>query len=158
MSIELCNGCGCNPGGAIRPSRPAMTISQKCVMSLVAGFIGCAAGCSTQAQDKIDPVVHGSDMLTRSQLESTHARDVYEAVERMRPMWLVSRGVVSAMNPAGEFPVVYLNGVRVGDLKFLKSLRPHEVESILFHSAQDSMTRWGLGLRGGVIEVTMRNN
>ncbi len=136
--------------------RPSLLVWRRCAHTLVAGLIGTAASCSTHAEYEVEPPLGLSDVITRSQLEDTHARNVYEAIERARPTWLVSRGVISAQNPAGELPVVYLNGVRAGGLELLRSLNPHEVESIRFHSAHDAMTRWGMGLHGGVIEVTMR--
>ena len=141
---------------SVRLTQPTLVIGRSCLHALVAGLIGAAASCSAQAGYEMETVLDKWDLVTRSQLEDTHARNVYEAVQRARPTWLVSRGVISALHPAGELPTVYLNGVRAGGLELLRSLNLQEVESIRFHSAQDAMTRWGMGLLGGVLEVTMR--
>jgi hypothetical protein len=53
-------------------------------------------------------------------------------------------------------PVVFLDGVRAGDLQALERFRVEDVEELRYHSARDATTRWGTGYSGGVIEVIQK--
>jgi hypothetical protein len=111
----------------------------------------CSAGRPIQARPS-------SDVITREELTGQGLANAYEAVQRLRPAFLRSRGPVSVRDPRPAMPLVYVNGVRYGEPQTLRNLRVQEVEEIRFISATDATTRWGTGHTGGVIEVMLRRS
>jgi hypothetical protein len=84
---------------------------------------------------------------------ATNAGSVYDAMQRLRPRWLRSRSTIGG---DAVLPVVYVDGVRGGDISFLQSIRIEEVERARFINARDARTRCGTGHPGGGIEVTRK--
>lgn len=90
--------------------------------------------------------------LTQAEMLETTATTIMEAVRQLKPMWLVPRGTA----PSGQQqirPVIYIDGVRAGELELLDQIRIEEVERLRYLSGRDATTRWGTGVAGGVIEV-----
>ncbi|MFC1640397.1 hypothetical protein ACFL3B_06510, partial [Gemmatimonadota bacterium] len=98
----------------------------------------------------------GSQMrLSHAELEETSELTLFNAIQRLRPLWLRARGSNSAR---GQAPViVYMDDVRVGGVSILHDIAVESVEIVSFVSASDATTRWGMGVAGGVIEVTSRS-
>lgn len=94
------------------------------------------------------------DVLTREQLMETSSSNAYEAIQRLRPTWLRTRGTSSSRGPAEI--VVFMDGVRAGQIEFLRSQRLDNIIQIRFVNARDATTRWGTGYSSGVIEIITR--
>lgn len=84
------------------------------------------------------------------------AQDVYSALQRIRPVWLSSRGPRSLTDPTPSVADVYLNGVEVGDVTYLKTVNVEDVREMRFYSAGESGARFGMNHPGGVIVVTTK--
>jgi hypothetical protein len=74
-------------------------------------------------------------------------------VREFRPSWLQSRGTMSIMDRTASDILVFLNGVRAGDLTRLRELRVEDLRELRFLGAADAQQRYGSGTAGGVIEV-----
>lgn len=95
-------------------------------------------------------------------LESEQLREVesntasaYEAIQRLRPRWLRSRG--STVSGGRFYAVVYVDGSRYGELGVLRSLEVGDIETIRFINSRDATTRYGTGHPGGVIAIATKN-
>ncbi len=119
-------------------------------LGLAAGLAGCASTPDTGAPRP------RSDLITAEEIEGTGALTAYEAVERLRRQWLVSRGAHSLEKPEPSLPVVYLGGTRLGELDELRNIRASEVEQLRYLDARAATTRYGSDHDGGVILVTVR--
>lgn len=97
------------------------------------------------------------NLITAEEIEGINVMDAYEAVRQLRPEFLRARGSFSIRSAEGQYPVVYVGGVRYGELNQLRGIRANEVHSIRFIGAADATTRWGTGHAGGVIEVLLRS-
>lgn len=92
----------------------------------------------------------------REELVSTNARMAYEALERVRPSWMTSRGPVSITDATEARPNVYMNGARLGDLDYLKEVYVSDVEELRYWTAGEAGARFGMGNPRGVIEIVPR--
>ncbi len=92
-------------------------------------------------------------VLTSEDLASTNELTAYDAIQRLRPLWLRPRAP-SARGPAPI--VVFVDNVRIGGVDYLSNLSLNDVEEIRFINPSDATTRWGTGVAGGVIEVTTK--
>jgi hypothetical protein len=98
----------------------------------------------------------GSNILTAEEIGELVVQTAYEAVERSRPQWLVARGSGSIQNPVPQTPVVYVDGVRMGDVSELRRIWANVVQRMEFLSASDATNRYGTNHTGGAILVTTR--
>ena len=87
-------------------------------------------------------------VITEADIASSRATTAYEAVERARPMYLISK---VDLTPTAEREV-YLNGVRLGGLGELRRIPAKEVKEIRFVRAIDAGA-FGVGRSGGAILV-----
>jgi hypothetical protein len=68
------------------------THSRSFARTLCVALVACLGCASTAPGGSISA---NSDVITREELIQTGASDLYQAVERLRPLWLRSRGVRS---------------------------------------------------------------
>lgn len=108
----------------------------------------CGAGAATGSRSSM--------VITSDELDAITVPTVYEAVERLRPQFLRSRGASSVRSPQPTIPVVYVAGVRYGGPDSLRQLRTSDVREIRYLNASDATTRYGTDHAGGAIIVTLR--
>lgn len=96
------------------------------------------------------------NVIFADEIATSTALDVYDLVQRHRPGWLQGRGPASIRDPRPELPVVYVDGVRFGDVESLRRFQITDVEELRYRSASEATTRYGTGHTGGVIEVRTR--
>lgn len=90
-----------------------------------------------------------STRLEQADLESVQQLDAYQAIQRLRRLWLQPRGGISA-----TFPVVYVDGQRRGGVDELRSIPVLTIGRIEYMNSSDATTRYGTGHDGGAILVT----
>lgn len=113
-------------------------------------LLGCAAGRAAE------PAAPDPDLLTAAELAGAPEASVYEAVRRLRPRFLQSRGPNSLSLPSAGGPAVWVDGTLMGGLEWLHDLLPREVVTIRRLSAWDAATTYGSRFTDGVIVVTTR--
>jgi len=114
------------------------------------GAIGCAStpGSSGSRRD--------SNLITEQDIAGIPATNAYEAIDRLRPLFLRSRGKTSINTPNTEFATVYVDGVRYGDLNSLRNILAPHVLDIRYYNGAVAGARFGLQNTAGVIEVRMK--
>ena len=104
-----------------------------------------------------------SNMLTYEEVKNANVSNAFEAVQRLRPAWLRSRGVTSARsgdpsNAAGStLPVVYLDNSQLGDINTLQNIPSANIGQIQYLNAGDATQRFGTNHTGGAIIVTSKH-
>lgn len=88
------------------------------------------------------------DVMTEAEIAEAHATTAYDAVERKHPRFLISK---IDLAPTAERQV-YLNGVRLGGIRELRSIPANEIKEIRFVRAIDGGA-YGVGRSGGAILV-----
>jgi hypothetical protein len=76
---------------------------------------------------------------------------VYDAVIALRSNWVRPRGPDSFTTPSQV--IVYLDGIRLGDVERLREFQPTLVASVRYLDGIAAQARWGVGHSAGVIEV-----
>jgi hypothetical protein len=80
----------------------------------------------------------------------------YDAVARLRPNWLSSRGPTS-FESQGSYARVFVEGQLYGELASLRNIPAHQVAGMHYYDVTEAGARFGLrGGNSGVIEVRMR--
>ena len=122
------------------------------VRALVAAVI--LAGCSAATQNS--PSRGDPNVLTHEQLTATNSTSVFDALEKLRPEWLTSRGPTSVTDATPAVPSVFMNGQMLGKVEVLRDIRVLDVGEARFWSAAQASARFGMGHPRGVIELKNR--
>ena len=120
------------------------------LLCVVLGSLCSCAGRQTGSGPSRTGAIQADDIV------SVSATNAYDVVTQLRRGWLVSRGPTSVSDPRPAYPTVYMDGVEVGELDFLRSIAASDVAEIEFLSTQESNLRYGSGHFGGIILVTTR--
>lgn len=124
--------------------------------TLFAVLLGMSAGCATRQSSAVPT---SRNMVTREELTATNARMVYQALERVRPSWLTSRGPANMGNVRDATEAVanvYISGSRMGDVEYLKQVYVSDVHEVRFWGAGEAGAKFGMGNPRGVIEIIPR--
>lgn len=118
----------------------------------LAGAMGCAsapagAPAATSRQ---------RDIITLVELENSSATNLHEAIQRLRPTMLRSRGRTTEATDISNFPRVYLDGQSYGDVNSLQNISVPTVREVRFINSSDATTRYGMNHSAGVVEVTSK--
>jgi hypothetical protein len=102
---------------------------------------------------------HGDrTVITGDQIDSVHAMNAFEAVDRLRPVFLTSRGKVSLQpGTVPALPNVYVDNQFYGDASVLRTISAAMIESIKFYSAAEAQFKFGRGNEAGVIGITTKH-
>jgi hypothetical protein len=96
------------------------------------------------------------NVLTLAQLNATNQENLYDAINRLRPGWLSSRGATSVTNSTPTGVDVFMNGNNMGSAEYLKELRVTDVVEVRYYDAGQASARFGMGHPRGVIELTRK--
>ena len=96
------------------------------------------------------------DVLAAAEIELSNAGTLHEAIQRLRPHFLFSRGRTSLRAPNNMRPAVIVNSVPQASLESLRSISARDVQYVRFLSAPEATTRYGTGYMAGVIEVVLK--
>jgi hypothetical protein len=102
------------------------------------------AACSTPAQGRLSPRPTG-DILSAAELAtmSGTTQNAYSAVERLRPLFLVTRPGSATLRGTAPRIHVFINGEFAGDLDVLRTIPVAHVESIRHVHATEAYTQHG---------------
>jgi hypothetical protein len=92
--------------------------------------------------------------LTQVDLTNANSESVYDAIVKLRPAWLSSRGPTSVANSTPTTVDVFMNGNNMGTAEYLKELRVTDVVEVRYYDAGQASARFGMGHPRGVLEVT----
>jgi hypothetical protein len=128
-----------------------MRVTRLAAAAAVWALLGCAGGATHGGTNRASRLT-----LTQEQLAGTNSDNLYDAIEKLRPDWLTSRGPMSVSNPAPSVVSVYMNGTMLGKAAYLKEMRVLDVSEVRFWDAGQASARFGMGHPRGVIEVTRK--
>jgi hypothetical protein len=91
--------------------------------------------------------------LTQAELAATNSGSVYDAVAKLKPEWLTSRGPTSVTDPTPTSADVFMNGILLGKADYLRQVRVLDVSEMRYWRAGEASARFGMGHPRGVIEL-----
>ena len=109
---------------------------------LLSGACASGQGATGQRVDR--------NVITREQVQQNSYRNAYEAVESLRPTWLVKRP--DGLTVQREV-LVYLDNARLGGVEALRQIAAAQILRITWIDAGTAVNRWGVDHSQGVIMV-----
>jgi len=122
---------------------------------LVVTFTLVGASSCHRSFDRVSPRPSTQGAITRTELDRAPYASAYHAIEALRPTWLYrrSRATIRSSNP---LPIVYLDGIRTGDLEQLHLMSADDVDTMTLLSPADATTLFGTGHPSGAVDVRTR--
>lgn len=103
------------------------------------------------------PAPRDRNLITADEIQQIGVTNAYDAVKRLRPQFLVARGPSSIADTRPTTPVVYLDGVRFGDVSALAGIDAARIASIRFLSGPEAQQRFGTDNVAGVILISTKS-
>ena len=127
--------------------RPAI---RAVILVLVAWAIACAtAGAPGEGGDR--------DVLTRAQLEEVSHLNAYDAVRRLKPIWLrTERGQDSFLAQGRRGLRVYVDGIPYGDKESLRTLQVQTIEDMRYLDKREATRQFGTDHSEGALLIRTR--
>ena len=127
------------------------------LLAACAVLAGCASSAGTTQQSTTAAPRRDTSVITAEELAAIAQRDLYSAIQQLRPSFLQTRGPTSpGIGTAPEVLNVYVNGVRSGDVTALRQILVADVKEVRRLSASDATQRFGTGHTMGAILVTLK--
>lgn len=111
---------------------------------------GCA---STSPNGGPRPPRANTNVLTLDQLKATNSSILWDAITKLRPEWLNTRGPSSVTDPTPTMASVFMNNSNLGRIESLKDINVLDVMEVRFWPAAQASARFGQGHPRGVIEL-----
>jgi hypothetical protein len=130
-------------------------------MTLVGVLLGCVLCACGSAKSTVDtqaaPAGRPSpNVLTESQLVATNSDNLYDAIAKLHPDWLSSRGPTSVTDATPTSASVFMGGSLLGRAEALRDMRVIDVTEVRYWDAGRAAARFGMGHPRGVIELTRK--
>lgn len=133
------------------PRRTARRFGWVVATLLVVGLSACK-----MHHSDIDAADHS--LITEDEIDSVHAFSAFDAVYKLRPRFLATRGKLSLdpkVPPA--LPNVYVDNMFYGDVTTLRGIAAGSIESIRFYDVGEAQYKFGHGNMAGVIGITTKH-
>ena len=122
--------------------------------SVHALIIAALLACSSAG---VSPAVHRDpSVITHEEFVASNEGNAYDAIAKLRPLFLKSRGRTTINAEAYDYPVVFVDGQRFGDLTSLKTVVAAQILQARHLNGPDAVGKYGMQYGGGVIEITTR--
>ena len=124
--------------------------------------VGCGGGTTSAATgaDATAPAPRRDrTVITAEELKDVSVLNLYEAVQRIHPEWLVARNQATqtrsnATTASGQAGVqVYMDTQRLGNVEMLRQISISAVASLKYYSSSEAQSRFGLGNSSGAIQI-----
>lgn len=118
----------------------------------LAAALGCATTSGTAGAGG------RGNIITEQELAAANVSNAYEAVERLRPNFLRSRGPSSLRTDVTSLPTVYVGRQKYGDATALRQIPINTISQIRFYTASEASISYGMDNPNGVIEITLKSS
>lgn len=126
---------------------------KRVLVGMVVFLAAACAGTSgpTRASTPANP-----DVITEAELAEHANTPVRQAIQRLRPQFLRSRGASSINRTSVDVMAVYLGNSRMGGPEVLDQVRAGDLREIRYMSPTDATQRYGLNHTAGAIVLIPR--
>lgn len=114
----------------------------------LAAVIACASAGATGNGTYRDPVA-----ISEQEIAASNESNAFDVVQRLRPMFLKTRGRSTINAGRSEYASVFVDGAYYGQLNSLRNLIPNQIHEIRYLSGPESAGKYGLGYGSGAIEI-----
>ncbi|HXY18360.1 MAG TPA: hypothetical protein VEH83_00015 [Gemmatimonadales bacterium] len=126
------------------------SLARPAVLARVAALVVLVAACAPRAPSRQEPMP-SRDVLTSDDINGHGFSTVLEALQALRPHWLVARGTDSFHTPTDVR--VFLDSNEIGGVDALGLVQLASIVYIRHYDGVAATARWGIGHGQGVIYI-----
>jgi hypothetical protein len=93
------------------------------------------------------------NLITEQEIAASNESNVYDVVNRLRPMFLKTRGRSTINSGGSEYASVFLDGQYYGELSSLRNIVVTQIHEIRYLSGPDAVSRYGMRYGSGAVDV-----
>ena len=119
---------------------------------------GCAPALGTSEMGR-PTSPRKANILTAEEIVAAEADQTtaYDAIARLRPIWLQPKGPSSFYGTGTEYPALFVDGQAFSDFRALRTIQANQVADIRFYRPDEAGATFGLRAgSAGAIEVRLR--
>ncbi|HEU4747024.1 MAG TPA: hypothetical protein VFS56_00885 [Gemmatimonadaceae bacterium] len=119
---------------------------------------GCAPAVGTSEMGR-PTAPRKANILTAEEIVGAEADQTtaYDAIARLRPIWLTPRGPSSFYGTGTDYPALFIDGQAFSDFRALRTIQANQVADIRFYRPDEAGAAFGLRAgSAGAIEVRLR--
>ena len=145
--------------------RPVSGLRARDAVTLLACAVVVAGACTPRRVS--DSHARGGQVVTAARIEASNARTAWDALRltvngvtflesgrTSAPARMRRRGTSSLV--LGDYPLIYIDEVRIADFTMLRNMPASDIESIRVFSGIDATTYYGTNAGDGVILLRTR--
>jgi hypothetical protein len=119
-------------------------------------LVTLAMACAPAASTTSTGVKRQANVITQPEVQASLESNAYDVINKLRPMFLKTRGRTSIQGQNQEYASVFLDDQYYGDLNTLKSIAAMQVQEIRYYPGTEVAMKFGMQYGAGVIAVKTR--
>ncbi len=123
---------------------------------LAAAALALSLACGGPAPQGGRPLPRNGNILRADEIAAAEVVTAYDAIIRLRPRFLMSRGSTSINLPYSGGVRIYVDGIFQQSADDLRSVIAADIVYIRYLSAAEATTYWGTGFTSPVVYVLTR--
>jgi hypothetical protein len=114
----------------------------------LAAALACASSGTAGTTVRREP-----NLITEQEIAASNESNLFDVVNRLRPMFLKTRGR-STINAGGsEYASVFLDGQYYGELGSLRNIVASQIHEIRYLNGPDAVSKYGMRYGSGAVDV-----
>ncbi|HEY0529014.1 MAG TPA: hypothetical protein VGD02_09300 [Gemmatimonadaceae bacterium] len=118
--------------------------------------VAAAMACAPAATTNPTGVRRQANVITQPEVQASFESNAYDVVNKLRPMFLKTRGRTTVQGQAQEYASVFLDDQYFGDLNSLRNIAATQIQEIRYYPGTEVATKFGMQYGAGVIAVKTR--
>ena len=118
--------------------------------------IGAAMACAPAASTTSTGVKRQANVITQAEVQASFESNAYDVVNKLRPMFLKTRGRSTVQGTNPEYASVFLDDQFYGDLNSLKTIAATQIQEIRYYPGTEVAMKFGMQYGAGVTAVKTR--
>ena len=124
----------------------------------VAAIVGCAAPAGKSEMGGTS-APRKANILTADEIASAEAdaTNIYDALLRLRPIWLTPRGPNSFYGQGTDLPTLFIDGQQYYDVATLRTIQSNQVADVRYYRPDEAGGVFGIRAgSAGAIEIRLK--
>jgi hypothetical protein len=118
--------------------------------------VAAAMACAPAATTNPTGVRRQANVITQPEVQASFESNAYDVVNKLRPMFLKTRGRTTVQGQAQEYASVFLDDQYFGDLNSLRNIAATQIQEIRYYPGTEVATKFGMQYGAGLIAVKTR--
>jgi len=99
-------------------------------------------------------ISYARNYLSYEEIQQSNTSNAYDLIRKLRQHWLYGRGRKTIQHEVANYPMVYMNNLKYGNINSLWEVSVESIKEIRFLNSGDATLKFGIDHSGGAILIT----